>query len=256
MSFPVAPAFGALRLASLRDVPRIATVATAGFYYSPVFPWERRFHRDFPTDTFRSYEKMFADAIISPDYIALVVEDSYDPAEAEKTEATIKPDVKISSPKAGDPVIVGVATWKLQPNSTRRGQYITPEDSSAGGHGFDGSLGRDKSPFHADILDEKCDAAEEKYFKGHQLVDMVVVHPAYWRRGHGTLLVKWGKALAEIDRVVQGVIAADMGEKLYTCLGYGKLDDVRAVSQDGPPPHEVRVGVLRYSGPWSATAEL
>ncbi|CAG9950310.1 unnamed protein product [Clonostachys rosea f. rosea IK726] len=228
MSFPVAPAFGALRLASLRDVPRIATVATAGVFYSPVFPWERRFHRDFPTDTFRSYEKMFADAIISPDYVALVVEDSHDPAEAEKTGATIKPDVKIPTPKAGDPVIVGVATWKLQPNSTRRGQFIAPEDSSAVRHVFDGGLGRDKSPFHADMLDEKCDAAEEKM----------------------------GKALADIDRVDQGVIAADMGEKLYTSLGYGKLDDVRAVSGDGPPPHEVQVGVLRYSGPWSAGAEL
>ncbi|CAH0051750.1 unnamed protein product [Clonostachys solani] len=222
MSFPIAPAFSALRLARLRDVPRIATVATAGFYYSPVFPWESRFHRDFPTDTFQSYEKMFADTIISPDYATLVVEDSYDPAEAEKTEATIKPDEKISAPKLQKPETVLL----------------------------------DKSPFHADMLDEKCDAAEEKYFEGHQLVDMVVVHPAYWRRGHGTSLVKWGKALADVDRVNQGVIAADMGEKLYTSLGYGKLDDVRAVSEDGPPPHEVQVGVLRYSGPWSARAEL
>ncbi|CAI6099396.1 unnamed protein product [Clonostachys chloroleuca] len=144
-----------------------------------------------------------------------------------KTEATIKPDVNIPTPKAGDPVIVGVATWKLQPISTRRGQFFAPEDSSAGGRGFDGGLGIDKSPFYADMLDERCGAAEEKYFEGHQLVDMVVVHPA----------------------VDQGVLAADVGEKLYTSLGYGKLDDVRAVS------HEVQVGVPRYSGPWSARAE-
>lgn len=162
MSFLVAPAFGALRLASLCDVPRIAIVATAGFYYFPVFPWERRFHRGFPMDTFQSYEKMFADAIISPNYIALVLEDSHDPAEAEKTEATIKPDVNIPTPKAGDPVIVGVATWKLQPISTRRGQFFAPEDSSAGGRGFDDGLGIDKSPFYADMLDERCGAAEEK----------------------------------------------------------------------------------------------
>jgi hypothetical protein len=46
--FPQGPPLGSLRLANISDVPRIAVVATAGFYYSPVFEWERPSHRDYP----------------------------------------------------------------------------------------------------------------------------------------------------------------------------------------------------------------
>jgi GNAT superfamily N-acetyltransferase len=89
-----------------------------------------------------------------------------------------------------------------------------------------------------------------RYFHGHQLMDMVVVHPAYWKRGHGRRLVRWGMALADLDQVDQGVIAADMGEKLCLSLNYTKLDQVTAEDANAPsPPHSVEVGVLRYSPP-------
>lgn len=77
-------------------------------------------------------------------------------------------------------------------------------------------------------------------------MDTLVVHPAYWRRGHGTALVNWGMELARLDRVKQGVIAACMGEKLYLSRGYEKLDDVAAVDERDPEQH-VRVGVLEFA---------
>ncbi|KAK2595301.1 hypothetical protein QQS21_007016, partial [Conoideocrella luteorostrata] len=234
--------------ATLRDVPRIATVATAGFYYSPVFAWERRFHHQYPMDTFQSYEKMFADIILDPQHVTLVVEDTYNPSESEKTEPVIEPDRKMPLPKQGNSVIVGAATWKLEPSSPRYGQFMNPADSNDPSLNFDGGRSRDKSPRHADMLDDKCDAAEEKYFNGNQLVDMSVVHPAYWRRGHGTELVKWGKSLADLDYMAQGVVAAAMGEKLYMSLGYQKLDHVKVEDKDGPGPHELSVGILKYFG--------
>ena len=48
------------------------------------------------------------------------------------------------------------------------------------------------------------------------------MHPAYWRRGHGTRLVKWTLELTKLDgvQVPRGVNAADMGAKLYKSLGY------------------------------------
>lgn len=55
---------------------------------------------------------------------------------------------------------------------------------------------------------------------------MVVVHPAYWRRGHGGRLVRWGIDLANLDKVCQGVIAAEMGKSLYLSLGYEELEDL------------------------------
>lgn len=85
---------------------------------------------------------------------------------------------------------------------------------------------------------------------------MVVVHPAYWRRGHGTTLVEWGKSLADLDRMEQDVVAADMGEKLYTSLGYQKLDEVKVEDNTGPSPHNVSVGILKYYGSTYERAEL
>jgi hypothetical protein len=75
-------------------------------------------------------------------------------------------------------------------------------------------------------------------------MDMVVVHPAYWRRGHGTTMVKWGMKLADTDRVRQGVVAAKMGEKLYLSLNYSKLADLKAQDDTDPP-----------SRSWSASSD-
>ena len=49
---------------------------------------------------------------------------------------------------------------------------------------------------------------------------MVAVHPAYWKRGHGSSLVKWSRSLSDLDAVPQCVSAADMGARLYKHLGY------------------------------------
>lgn len=76
-------------------------------------------------------------------------------------------------------------------------------------------------------------------------MDMVVVHPAYWCRGHGSALVKWGIALADIDGVKQGVVAAEMGEKLYFSLDFKKLGTVQAQDEE-QPPNKIEVGLLRY----------
>ncbi|KAJ8129180.1 hypothetical protein O1611_g4452 [Lasiodiplodia mahajangana] len=240
--FPVSPPLGALRLATIQDVPRIAVVATSGFYYSPVFSWERPYHQEFPRDTFMSYEKMFADIIRSPDYVAVVVEDSFDPNEATKSGATIDPDTRLPTHDAGEKVIVGVATWKFEPDSERRGQFLDPDDNP--NLKFSRGLGRDKKEWRVEQLDADCDAAEKKHLSGDQLMDMVVVHPAYWKRGHGTTLVKWGMSMADLDHVDQGVVAAKMGEQLYLKLGYTKLAEVHVC--DDKEPADVTVGILEY----------
>lgn len=172
-----APPLGPLRLTGIHDVPRIAAVATAGFYYSPVFAWERRFHAEFPQDTFQSYEKMFADAITNPQYIVLVATDTYDPTEDSKTEAIIQPDAPGLIAHPGDTVIVGAATWKLQPGSHRIGQFTPPHEAQPGLR-FDGGPGRDKSTRHAELLDDACDIAEDRYAAFSSVLDSVLVHSA------------------------------------------------------------------------------
>jgi hypothetical protein len=163
--YPAVPALlGSLRLATIRDVPRIAVVATAGFYYSPVFPWERRYHHQYPEDTFKSYEKMFADIIRDPEYVTLVVEDSFQSTENSRTGANITTDPDQPIPQPGESIIVGAASWKLQSGSARKGQFVDHEDLTSPTKPFyDGGLGRDKDKFHADLLDERCGTAEGRY---------------------------------------------------------------------------------------------
>ena len=74
----------------------------------------------------------------------------------------------------------------------------------------------------------------------------LVVHPAYWRRGHGTDLVHWGQKLSAFDDVPQGVSAAGMGEKLYSHLGY---EFVERISKPGDEDDQqgMTTAVMLYS---------
>lgn len=86
-------------------------------------------------------------------------------------------------------------------------------------------------------------------------MEMVVVHPAYWRRGHGSTLVGWGMKLAESDQVRQGVIAAKMGEDLYSRLGYTHLEDLR-LDGDEQAPEGLTCAVMDYDPTKSQDKEL
>lgn len=77
-------------------------------------------------------------------------------------------------------------------------------------------------------------------------MEMVVVHPAYWHRGHGERLVRWGMALAKADGVTQGVIAAKMGTDLYSKLGWRNVSEVQ-LHGDDIVPEGVSVAVMEYS---------
>ncbi|MCJ1445532.1 MAG: hypothetical protein MMC23_006037 [Stictis urceolatum] len=240
--FPPAPPLGSLRLASIADVPRLAVVATAGYCYSPMFAWERPKHHRFPLDTFKSYEKMLADPIRDPDSIVLVAEAGYLPYEHQKTGAIIKPDVELPVLLPNQTVVVGVAAFKLEPTSCRRGQFMDPNDTDPCSPSFEPGEERDKNKRHIEILDAKCDAARERYLTNHSRLDLLVVHPAYWRRGFGSSLVRWGMALADIDAVRQGVEACGMGERLLAKLNYTRIRKVVAEDND----EQTKVGIWRY----------
>lgn len=116
------PPLGHLRIASPDDVPRISVVATAAFRYSPLFEWERPNHAKYPEDTLESYRAQFLDAIQSDDHIVLVREDAYLRDENNKTAAIIPDNTGWTAPKAGERVIVGVISIKLDPGSPHVGK--------------------------------------------------------------------------------------------------------------------------------------
>ena len=122
MSLPVPP-LKTLRIASPQDVLRIGEVAACSFSYSPVFDWERPYHKKFPEDTLLSYRNEFTSFIKNPEYVVLVAVDKYDPDESKKSLAIIPPNNGAETPAKGDEVIVGVACYKLVPGSKRKGQF-------------------------------------------------------------------------------------------------------------------------------------
>ncbi len=133
--FPPTPPFtGALRLARLADVPRIGVVATASFFHSSWFGYERPYFDQYPRDTLSSYRNSFRNAILDPDSAAVVVEDTLDRAEAGHVYDALAadyPSFEEQIPKESlekGKAIVSVAAFSLLPDSPRQGQF-QPEGS-------------------------------------------------------------------------------------------------------------------------------
>jgi GNAT superfamily N-acetyltransferase len=68
------------------------------------------------------------------------------------------------------------------------------------------------------------------------VLERVIVHPAYWRRGHGKALLEWGLALARIDGVKAGVCTGFAGDAkhLYLSLGFVKIGEVSVKDEQDP----------------------
>ncbi|KAB8345938.1 hypothetical protein FH972_022990 [Carpinus fangiana] len=122
-SVPVPKLSSNLRLATPEDVMRIGVVATGGFRYSPIFQWMRPYHRIFPEDTVLSYRTEYLRALQNPNCVVLVALDKYDALENQKSEAIIPENDEYRPPVEGTEIVVGVASYRFQPNSERHGQF-------------------------------------------------------------------------------------------------------------------------------------
>ena len=127
-TWPEVPDLGRLRLARIKDVPRMAVVATASFYHSPVFQWERPYHAAHPKSTFESYKWLLAEYIRKPESVVVVAVDEGEPNEDDYTGATIVRDSGDSSATGDKDVIVGLAAYNLLPNTPRLGQFVDLDD--------------------------------------------------------------------------------------------------------------------------------
>ncbi|KAK4223411.1 hypothetical protein QBC38DRAFT_459353 [Podospora fimiseda] len=238
-----APSFGSLKLASPDDVLRLGVVCTAGFRYSEQFIWERTAHAQYPQSTMNWFRQEVMEFIRKPEFIALVALDDYDPDESSKTEAIIPVDNGWTPPKAGTPVVVGLGVWRLQPGSPRIGKYQNETGPYPDVPEYDyKDLDRKRSQAFAHV----CIEAGKKYFEGLSEMERIVVHPAYWRRGHGSTIAKWGVQLADIDSVDQGVLATSMGADLFRHVGYELITDLH-VEGDEKNPEGVTFAALKHT---------
>ena len=79
-------------------------------------------------------------------------------------------------------------------------------------------------------------------------MSMLVVHPAYWRHGHGTKLCQWAVDLSRADNVKQCVSAAGMGYKMYAKLGYKDVCKIVAKG-DEDDPEGIFTNLMEYVPP-------
>lgn len=76
--------------------------------------------------------------------------------------------------------------------------------------------------------------------------DTVVIHPAYWRRGHGRALASWITELADEEQAPMGVSATPMGELLLRNLGFDDGETVRIEAYEGyEEPFDVFLGLRK-----------
>ncbi|KAH6989584.1 hypothetical protein BKA56DRAFT_728041 [Ilyonectria sp. MPI-CAGE-AT-0026] len=240
---PPPPDLGSLRVATPDDVMRIGIVATAAFRYSPLFRWERPNHDQYPDDTLLSYRTQLKTAIQSDDFIVLVQESAYQPNESERTEAIIPANNGWTPPDAGQQVIVGVLSVKLEPDSPRKGQLKNHKGTYPD---LPDCAGRDLNRRHYDSWGSLVGSVrKEHHCHGDSIVSMIVVHPAYWKHGYGTAMMKWSRDLSKIDSVAQCVSAAPMSEPLFITLGF---ETVCRITEDGDDddPEGVSTALLEY----------
>lgn len=76
-------------VATFDFVPRISSVAVAGFHGSPVFTWERLNHGNHPRSTAQSYKHHFSKAMKCSEHVVVVAWGNAVAHEDGKTTATI-----------------------------------------------------------------------------------------------------------------------------------------------------------------------
>jgi hypothetical protein len=115
------PDVNGVRLATLDDLPRIAIVAAAAFFWSPTFRFQRPYYHEFPADTLASYWSEYAQAIEDPACVVLIAEDLLEADEAEHIYKALRSACPLSRP--GQKAIVGVCSITLKPGSCYVGHF-------------------------------------------------------------------------------------------------------------------------------------
>lgn len=201
-----------------------------------------------------SYRDSFRNAVLDPDSIVLVVEDTLDQKESihvyDALEAAYPPfDEQIPKDMLENgKAIVSAATFSLLPHSARHGQF-QPQPEGDNPKAPDGrALNRDKNPIASQIMNEVLHPQEVETFKGRMVIDMMVTHPAYWRRGHATLITEWFIELAKLDGIGLGVAGAPMGKIFFAAQGFKEAKTVEIPGYEmHPEPIFAWLGVLNVT---------
>ncbi|KAF5987546.1 putative gnat family protein [Fusarium bulbicola] len=213
----------AVRLAKASDLAATSRIAFRGFSLSPWDAFYRPFASTYPQDVEKSYLREQQEALGDPSKLLTVVLQSEQ--------------------------VVGFAIWNYAQQQQRKSDTVAidladekvsiltePASSSA----------PQKVQFKSEALaplpireSKPADTAYSRYLGSHMELDNMAVDPDHFRNGYGTLLCRHGMEIAREDNVAIGVIAAELGMKLYESLEWTCTTKVSLT--DGRPDEDASV---------------
>lgn len=212
------PSFDKVRLAQPADIKRMGSVTIAGFHTSQSFEWMQPNYSEHKIEALRTQRCTFRQHMMtSMDKVLIVVEDEYNPAENESCPDVTATEEGETPPQAGEKAVVGVAMFEVPKQSKRIGDFQNIKAIEV--NLLDGN-GKDRDDYHRMKWSSKEAAAKKKHFPTDLYLTLLVVHPAYERRGHGADLVRWGIQLAQLDHLNIGLIASEVASPMYKRLGF------------------------------------
>ncbi|KAF5550693.1 gnat family protein [Fusarium mexicanum] len=214
----------AVRLAKASDLAATSRIAFRGFSLSPWNAFYRPFASTYPQDVEKSYLREQQEALGDPSKLFTVVE-----LQSEQ--------------------VVGFAIWNYAQQQQRKSDTIAidladekvsiltePASSSAPQKVQFKSMALTPLPIRES---KPADTAYSRYLGGHMELDNMAVDPDHFRKGYGTLLCRHGMEIAREDKVAIGVIAAELGMKLYESLVWACTTKVSLT--DGRPDEDASV---------------
>jgi hypothetical protein len=115
----------------VEQIHRLACVASAAFYHSPVNAYERPNRNKYPQDTVASYANEFLDYLTGRDTALLVIEDTHESNEKQQVYPALQDYMErenLTSSKqlgAGRKIIVGFICLAFKPGTGKHG--LTPK---------------------------------------------------------------------------------------------------------------------------------
>ncbi|KAH7398987.1 hypothetical protein DE146DRAFT_745592 [Phaeosphaeria sp. MPI-PUGE-AT-0046c] len=222
---PSTPEIDGVRLATYGDLPRMAVVAAAAFFWSPSFRFQRPRHREFPADTISSYWNEYNQAIRDPACVVLVAEDDLDPNEAEHVYDALRRACRSSFP--GPRGIVGVCSFTLKKDSCYAPLLQAADHDNSHDRQQINHKARDQCSEALDIYETVTRPPKTKHLADKMRLNTIAVLPRYWRRGHATRLVNFCTQIADLDDALLGVSAAPHGAVVAARAGFEECETVR-----------------------------
>lgn len=249
---------------SSSEILRLAYVASAAFYLSPVNAYERPNRDSYPNDTMASYANELSQYLFGSNTALLAIHDAQDSSENEHVYSALRQHMEQrgflgkKSLAADEKVAVGFMCLTFQAGSGKHGFSHNEKAVPLTGRISESAAEMIRRPEDGGFLDHERDKNIEgvnrlsvsltppidKHLGGLFTVSMIAVHPAYQRRGHGTALLQEAARLADADQIPMGIAAVRMGVENCERAGFQQREVVKIEGySEHPESFEVWIGI-------------